>query len=429
MLEHCRAFRGLQCRFEPTETGIEPTSQFCPVRLPLGEVAPTSKMYPLAMRTTRFALPLLLALPAIAQTIAWGPVQPTLGPTDVDLTGTLVVARNLHAAGGTVSPTVNGVLFTGAFAPSGWTNASTNALFASTTGDAGYDQLLSAARATSFGAAANPTGWGAIRIDNLVALTVGRNYLIQCWFTDQRLGTATNTLYDRVMTLSSAVGAATLSGGEVQNLGTLVQGPLSGPLDADPDDSPAIGPTDVLFGSHCTGTFTRVNGTDPIWLLVRGTHPDSIQVLRPHLTALQIRELPAGSVYATASPFGVGCTAAAPLTLATGQRPLVNSLFSATTGNITPTTPFGAVTLGLNVAVPPVDLTNLGMTGCFQYGDVLTSLLYLPLGQNSAVTTIVVPNLVGLPLVLQSFNYDPAAALTPLGAVSSNALRVVCGDL
>jgi hypothetical protein len=376
-----------------------------------------------------FVLPLLLTLPAAAQTISWGPVRPTLGPNDVDLTGTLVVARNPHAAGATVSPTVNGVLFTGGFAPSGWTNASTNALYGSTTGDAGYDQLLGAARATSFGVPSNPTPWGAVRIDNLAALTVGRNYLIQCWFTDQRLGVPTNTLYDRVMTLSSAVGVATLSGGEVQNLGALVQGPLSGPLEADPDDSPAIGTTDVLFGSHCTGTFTRVNGTDQIWLLVRGTHPDPVNVLRPHLTAFQIRELPAGSVYATASEFGVGCTAAAPLALATGQRPLVNAPFSVTTGNITPTTPFGAVVLGLTVAAPPVDLTNLGMTGCFQYGDVLASLLYLPFGQGSAVTTLVVPNLVGLSLVLQSFNYDPAAALTPLGAVSSNALRVVCGDL
>lgn len=386
-------------------------------------------MHQTRLATAILAATTLFAVHGTAQSIAWGPVQPTLGATDVDLTGTLVVARNLHSATSAVSPTVNGVPFVGSFAPSGWTNASTNALNGSTTGDAGYDLLLGGARATSAAVVSNPTGWGAIRLDTLGAFQVGRNYLIQCWFTDQRTGTATNVLYDRVMTLSSAIGPATLTGGEVNNLGALVQGPLSEPMDGDPDNSPAQGGTDVIFGSHCLGTFTRTNPTDQLWLLVRGTHPLATNTLRSHLTALQIRELPAGSVWGTATAYGTGCGGAAPLTLATSQRPIVNTPIGLTTTNITPTTPFGAITVGLVVPTPPVDLTPLGMAGCFQYHDIMATFLYLPFGSNWTTTTLVVPNMIGLPMQAQAFNYDPAAGLTALGAVSSNGLSLVGGDL
>jgi hypothetical protein len=240
-----------------------------------------------------------LGATATAQTIAWGPVLPTIAPTDVSLNGTLVVARNLHSSGATQSPTVNGVTFVGNFAPSGWTNASTAAMNGSTTGDAGYDVLLGSARATS-ATTGNPTGWGAIRIDNLVPLTAGRTYEVQCWFTDQRLGTGTAALYDRMMELSSAVGAATLTGGEVNNLGALVQGPISGLLDGDPDNAPAINSPDLLFGSHCAGTFTFSG--NQLWLLVRGSHPNPANLLRSHLTAFQIRDLSP-----TWSAYGTGC--------------------------------------------------------------------------------------------------------------------------
>jgi len=254
----------------------------------------------------RFPLATLLAVAALlphaaAQAITWGAPLPTLAPTDVSLNGTLLVARNLHSAGAAQTPVVNGVTFVGGFAPTGWTNASTLALQGSTTGDTNYDLLLNSARATSAAATGNPTGWGAIRIDNLGVLLAGRNYEIQCWFTDQRPcpGTA---IYDRAMTLSSAVGAATLVGGEVSNLGALLQGPVSSPLDGDPDNAPAINTPDVVFGSHCVGTFTWTAGQQ-LWLLVQGTHPIATNTLRSHLTAFQIRELPAP----TWSPYGTGC--------------------------------------------------------------------------------------------------------------------------
>lgn len=292
----------------------------------------------------------LLAAPTIAQTITWGAPQPTLAATDVSLNGTLVVARNLHSAGAAQTPTVNGVTFTGNFAPTGWTNASTLALNGSTTGDAGYDQLLASARATSAAAPGNPTGWGAIRLDTLGPLTVGRTYEIQCWFTDQRLGTGSAALYDRAMTLSSAIGAATLAGGEVSNLGALTQGPISAPLDGDPDNNPALGGADAVFGSYCIGTFIRTNATDQLWLLVQGTHPVAANLLRSHLTAFQIRELPAP----TWSAYGTAC--AGPGGLASLQLvslPAIGGTFALDVANVGPGLVVMVTGLApLNVPVP-----------------------------------------------------------------------------
>lgn len=309
----------------------------------------------------------LFASTASAQTILWGNVQPTLGPTDVSLNGTLVVARNLHAAGAAQSPTVNSVPFAGSFAPTGWTNASTNAMQGSTTGDVAYDLLLNSARATSAAATANPTGWGAIRLDTLGSITVGRTYEIQCWFTDQRSGAA--ALYDRVMTLSSAVGPATLTGGEVNNLGSLLQGPLSGPLDADPDNNPALGGTDTVFGSYCIGYFTPVNPGDQTWLLVQGSHP--VNNLRSHLTAFQIRDLSASH-----QNFGTGCYSPSPLTLSAAPSPVINpsTLVTYTITNIPEYVPTSGVYLStLFLSVNPLpggfDLTGIltVMPGCNAY--------------------------------------------------------------
>ena len=133
------------------------------------------------------------------------------------------------------------------------------------TGNTEYDKLLGTSLAMQTAVAANPSAWGGIRLDTLAPLVPGRTYAVQVWFTDQRTGTATNVLYDRQMTLGSAVGTGTLVGGELANLATMQQGPLSAPLDADPDNAPAAASPDTQFGSHCTGTFTYSNAAE-LWL-------------------------------------------------------------------------------------------------------------------------------------------------------------------
>ena len=245
----------------------------------------------------------LLAGVAGAQTITWGPVLPSLAPTDVSLHGALVFAGNAHQPNvAAIDATVNGVLFAGGFHPTGWDGYITGGLNGSATGNDGLDKLLGNSLAMQTAAAANPSAWGGIRLDNLTTLVAGHSYEIQVWFTDQRTGTATNVLYDRVMTLSSAFGTGVLTGGELTSLPSMLQGPLSGPLEADPDNAPAVSSPDTIFGSHCTGTFTY-NPSAELWLAIQGTHPLTTNVLAPHITALQIRDLSAAANQA----FGAGC--------------------------------------------------------------------------------------------------------------------------
>ena len=232
----------------------------------------------------------LLAPLASADLITWGPVQDATSGTDVSTNGLLVTAKNPWAST-FVQPTVNGVMFE-AFAPLGWTNGGWDLNAGSTSGDTEYDALLDSARVSAFGAASNPTGWGIIQLDTLGTLTMGSQYEIQVWFSDQRTGNGSNLLFDREMTISSCTGNATISAGEVQNLGSLNQGPNSGLLNADPNDT--NGPGDTILGSFVTGTFTRTT-TEPLYLLIQGTHAASTN-LRPHINAFQIRAITAGPI-------------------------------------------------------------------------------------------------------------------------------------
>ena len=250
-------------------------------------------------------LPGLLATSGRADLITWGPSQNVVSSTEVSTNGTLVTARNLWN-GASASPIVNGITFA-AYGPTGWTNGSPSSMNGSTTGDTNYDTLLNTARATSESVLTNPTGWGGLRIDNLGTLTLGSTYKVQVWFCDNRPGTGAAALNDRVMTLSSATGAATLTGGIVTNLGTLTQGTLSSPLEADPNNLSGAG--DTVFGQYAIGTFTRTS-SDQIWLIVQGSHPVTTNTLRPHVNAFQIREVPASpapTVYCTAKLNSIAC--------------------------------------------------------------------------------------------------------------------------
>ena len=251
---------------------------------------------------------------AQADLIQWGPVQDVMAASEVSTNGTLVTAKNCWAQTLT-APTVNGVPFS-AYAPPGWGNGGGVLTVDSTTWDADYDALLDSARVTSGGSAGNPTGYGAINLDSLGTLAIGSTYEVQVWFCDQRAGTSTNVLNDRVMTMSSALGAVLTTGGLATNLGAVTQGALSGPLDADPNNQ--SGTTDSVLGSYCIGTFTRTTN-DPLWLLVEGSHPLANNVLRPHLNAFQLRDITGSSLGTNYCAANVNSTGTAAVMGASGS--------------------------------------------------------------------------------------------------------------
>lgn len=351
---------------------------------------------------------LSLSVAARTQTVVWGTEQFSTGPSDVSLNGALVVARNLH--GGNTSPavdaTVNGVTFIGGFQPSGWNGFVTNGMNGSTTGDPGYDLLLGGARAMTNGSAANPSGWGGIRLDTMATFRPGGLYEIQVWYTDQRTGSPTNVLYDRIMTLSSAWGTANVTGGEVTNLPAMLQGPLSGDLEADPDNSPAVGPVDGYFGMHCTGTFTYVPVSET-WLVVQGSHPITSNILRPHVTALQIRDIsPAQfTTNGTACPSSVGVSS-----LSVSGMPIVGGTLQVDMANVSP---LGVpLMIGGATAVPPYMISLAGLTTdptCLLITSVDAVAGPLSVVGGTASFSLPVPNngaLVGFELFLQGAQYE-----------------------
>ena len=115
------------------------------------------------------------------------------------------------------------------------------------------------------------------------------------------------------------------------------------------------------------------------------------------------------------------------ITLASSARPVLNTTINLITANIPVGTPFGALWMSFNQAVPPIDLTSIGMPGCSQHliGDV--TFLY-PSPVATAQTAVSVPNstfFTGVPVIAQSFTVSPG--FTPLGVIASNGLVLVIG--
>jgi hypothetical protein len=127
---------------------------------------------------------------------------------------------------------------------------------------------------------------------------------------------------------------------------------------------------------------------------------------------------------AVASPYGVGCPASSPVTLAASAPPLLGTTFDLNVTNVPALADAGAMLLG--VARTNVGLTPLGLVGCTSYTTMdLTAAL--PLTPPTATLPVVVPlwaGLVGIELNAQ------AAVVTNTGPVTthtSNGLTLVFG--
>jgi hypothetical protein len=117
------------------------------------------------------------------------------------------------------------------------------------------------------------------------------------------------------------------------------------------------------------------------------------------------------------------------LELSSATRPVLGTTVNLQTTNIPAGTAFGAVLLSLQQSIPPQDLTSFGMPGCFGYVvNGLTHLFVAP--GTSSTQPFSIPNdpgLSGLQIIGQSFSYSPP--LTPVGAISSNGLILLIGQV
>ena len=116
------------------------------------------------------------------------------------------------------------------------------------------------------------------------------------------------------------------------------------------------------------------------------------------------------------------------MALSASNLPVLGTSISLTTSSIPAGVSFGALMASLVQAIPPLDLTLIGMPGCESHlvGPTPFQLFLAPGASHS--TALAVPNnqaLIGLPLVLQSVAFG--TTLTPLGAVTSNGLAMTLG--
>jgi hypothetical protein len=115
------------------------------------------------------------------------------------------------------------------------------------------------------------------------------------------------------------------------------------------------------------------------------------------------------------------------LTLRASSRPVLGNTVTLTTSSI-PSATLGATVVSYTQFHPGIDLTPIGMPGCFRYVGLDASNLFVPLGTTAAIQVPVpaVPGLGGLHLYCQSAAFAPR--VNPLGMLASNGLDLLVGS-
>ncbi len=130
---------------------------------------------------------------------------------------------------------------------------------------------------------------------------------------------------------------------------------------------------------------------------------------------------------ASATPYGVGCDG---LTFAANGLPQIgNPNFSLTTSNVPAISPFGFVAFGSAVVNPGIDLTGVGMPGCFSYTSFDLGLFAgQPVVAGSSVFALPIPadpTLNGTNLASQAVTLSLA---TPALLASSNGVALTIAN-
>jgi hypothetical protein len=116
------------------------------------------------------------------------------------------------------------------------------------------------------------------------------------------------------------------------------------------------------------------------------------------------------------------------LALGASARPITGTSINLVTSNIPTGTALGATLLGLTQFNPGIDLSFLGMPGCFQYTDGSVSLLFV-VGGPSATVPFNIPNnpaFVGIHVFAESATFS--AGFNGLGVIASNGLDLGVGN-
>ena len=116
------------------------------------------------------------------------------------------------------------------------------------------------------------------------------------------------------------------------------------------------------------------------------------------------------------------------MALTSSARPILGTTIQLNTTNLYAGSPFGLTVLSLTQALPPVNLAQYGMPGCFAHVVGGVNQLWFAPGASVAVPFVIPndPGLASLSIVGQSFAYSPP--LTPLGLVASNGLVLLLGQ-
>ncbi len=266
---------------------------------------------------------LLLAAGAQAASITWAPATDVSGIGDVATTGTLVEAINASASGAS-SPTVNGVTFTAA---SVLNNNNGVDVYTGTTGDVGYDTLLSN---VDFGSDSSFEVGGS-------ELIAGMQYLVQVWFADTRNASASA----RNMTIGdgeAVQNTVVLNAGSVQYaIGTFIADGTSQTLTVAGDDG-----SGGAVNAHINGYQLRLLNSRPAGSIAWG-EPTDVSATNDVSTAGTLVEA-----------FNAGSTSAEDVT--------VNGVLFTGSGSLLP----------LNATVDAYD----GDTGDAEYNMLLSNIDY-----------------------------------------------------
>ena len=125
--------------------------------------------------------------------------------------------------------------------------------------------------------------------------------------------------------------------------------------------------------------------------------------------------------------FGLCSTAFNGLSLGASAEPVLGTTVQWQIGGIAAGTGWGALMRSLTEANPPVDLSAIGMPGCFAHVSGPEATLFLSPGSSVQIPESI-PNsisLIGATLVGQAVTYNPP--LTPLGLVASNGMVLTLG--